>query len=202
MAIVSFFKKNIINYTQNDNFFTLNGEVINFSDIDDVDAKSVLNYTNSVYIKTDMFATITVMGKEIKLKADTTDLGYYKMFSELIDAIQKDKDKIFNTKNIENLQERVQRKATFWKYFWIVFTPFALNGMGSLWFDYSFFSDIDFINMPSEIAGMLLSIWILTSPMHYFVYKSNARKFQRESDFLAQTESDKMTNDKNEILEQ
>lgn len=184
-----FFKKDIIVYEQNDNFFTLNDKVIHFADIDAINSKRVVNYTNSVYIKTDIYITLMVQGKEMKLEANTKDLEHYKMLSDLVNAIEKYKGKVFTIKDIESFQKKVQREAKYWKYFWIFFTPFALNGIGDLWFHHTLFKHVAMINIPSNIAGMLLSIWIVVSPVFFVIAKLNAKKLQRESDFLAGRES-------------
>jgi len=73
-----------------------------------------------------------------------------------------------------------QKELTFLKYFKIIFFIFALNGIGELWFKTSFFSNTEPIETLSLIAGMALSLGIITSPMYWLVDKLNVKKIRRE----------------------
>jgi len=73
-----------------------------------------------------------------------------------------------------------QKELTFLKYFKIIFFIFALNGIGELWFKISFFSNTEPIETLSLMAGMALSLGIITAPMYWLVDKLNVKKIRRE----------------------
>ena len=73
-----------------------------------------------------------------------------------------------------------QKELTFLKYFKIIFFIFALNGIGELWFKTSFFSNTEPIETLSLMAGMALSLGIITAPMYWLVDKLNVKKIRRE----------------------
>ncbi len=79
----------------------------------------------------------------------------------------------------------IKREATLWKYFYIITTVFGINGLAEIWFKTSLFRHTEPIATLSLIAGILLGVVIITSPMYWLVHKLNVRKVQKESDFLA-----------------
>ena len=79
------------------------------------------------------------------------------------------------------MAEHTKGEAIFLKYFKILFLIFAINGMGELWFKTSFFRHTEPIETLSLIAGMLLSIGIITAPMYWVVDKVNAKKIKKEA---------------------
>jgi len=89
----------------------------------------------------------------------------------------------------EVMQKKLLFKMKMYKYFTILFIPFGLNGFSQLWFQTSFFHHTEPIRTLSDIAGMLLSLWIIIAPVKMLIVKLNERKLQRESDFLAGRES-------------
>jgi len=77
--------------------------------------------------------------------------------------------------------EHTKGEEIFLKYFKILFVIFGINGMSELWLKTSFFSHTQMIEIPSLIAGMLLSLWIFLSPMHWLVSKLNSKRMRREA---------------------
>ena len=100
----------------------------------------------------------------------------------------------------ETMHKKLLFKMKMHKYFMVLFIPFGLNGFSQLWFQTSFFHHTEPIRTLSLIAGMLLSLWIITAPLKMLIAKLNERKLQRESDFLAGKKSSVKEFDFNNLM--
>ena len=85
----------------------------------------------------------------------------------------------------ESMIKRRVFELKLYRYFMLIFIPFGLNGIGELFFKTSLFKHTQPISTLSLIAGMLLTIGLITMPMYIVVDKLNARKKELQSAALA-----------------
>jgi len=183
---MGFFTKDELKYNKGEKFFTYNGKMINFDEIQEIDSKITKEMKNSVYIKRELVVKFSFQTGGLLLRADTQKLERYKLLSKLVDEIQ-----IYKGIASQELSSAMplKKESKYLYYFWIPFILFGLNGLSEIWFSNSLLSDVKFFAVISGISAILLGVIIITTPMIFFANKLNMRKFQREEDFLSGRES-------------
>jgi len=185
MNFKKLFKKDSIAYKRGDKFFIYNDdEKIYFSELEDISTKTTINTEKNVYLTREFTVELAFKDGGLLLKAETNKIEQYKLLSELADDIERFKG--IAPKGIYLPEKSTSSK---YNYLWLLLLPFALNGMSEMFFDTSIFKDNSIISGISMLSGMMLSIWIVTAPMYWFVHKINMRKLQREDDFVQGRES-------------
>jgi len=181
MSFKKLFRKNTLSYKQGDKFFTYNdNEQVKFPEIKNITTKTTAKFENSVYLQRELAVELELSQGGLRLSANTKDIEQFKLLRELVDEIKK-----FN--NIQNSETplNLESKPNRWNYLWVIAILFGINGLSEMFFHLSFLSHTQPFEAISLLLGMMLGIWIVTSPIYFLIYKRNERKVEQENDFLA-----------------
>ena len=169
-----------LEYKRGKKFFVYDGKKILFGEIVDISKKVSTSFTNSVYEKRELVVTLSFEKNSLNLRADTVNLEQFKLLTELLEDINK-------FKNIQSVGTplKVEKDSKIENYLWGIVILFGINGLSEILFKTSFLKHTEPFESISLLAGLMLGIWIIVTPMYFLVDKLNGRKFQREDNLIA-----------------